>query len=62
MKKNNKQVAARGHKRDAKNKKRLKRSAELKDFNNLVGTFKFMQEYMRNAKKEQDVNQNIKAE
>jgi hypothetical protein len=61
MKKNNKQVAARGHKRDSKNKKRIKRSTELKDFNNLVGTFKFMQEYVRNAKKQQDANQNTQA-
>jgi hypothetical protein len=56
MKKNNKAVSQRGLKRDAKNKKRVKRSTELKDFNNLVGTFKFMQEYIRNAKK-QDANQ-----
>jgi len=57
MRKNNgKAQAKRGQKRNAKNKARIKRSTELKDFNNLVGTFKFMQEYMKNARKAQENN------
>ena len=61
MKKNNKAASQRGLKRDAKNKKRIKRSTELKDFNNLVGTFKFMRQYIENARKEQNANQNDQA-
>jgi hypothetical protein len=54
MKKNNKEISQRGLKRDMKNKARKKRSAELKNFNNLVATFKFMDAYRENMRKQQE--------
>jgi hypothetical protein len=43
MRKNNKEVAARGHKRHMKNVARKKRSEELKKFNDLAYRIKAMQ-------------------
>lgn len=49
MKKNNKQVAARGHKRYQKNVDRKKRSEELKKFNDLAFRVKTIQAAMKEA-------------
>jgi hypothetical protein len=46
MKKNNNAKSARGAKRGMKNKARLKRAAELREFNDLANRVKIMQKYL----------------
>ena len=49
MRKNNKQVTARGHKRHAKNVARKKRSEALKGYNDLAFRVKTMQNALTEA-------------
>ena len=60
MKKNNNQVSQRGLKRAAKNKARIKRSTELKEFNDLAFRVKAMKAYFDSINDELNNNKNLK--
>jgi hypothetical protein len=54
MRKNNVKTSQRGLKRDAKNKARLKRVRELKQFNDIAQRVKAIQSYIKSQEEKND--------